>query len=91
MIPIDSVGLVDHFLSYLCRLNADSLSFIYHQKADVCMGVERRPLGRSGVFFGGWDKKQGLIVSPHIEVPSSIIFSCRASFGKSVFDHLKSI
>ena len=65
MIPIDSVGLVDHFLSYLCWLNADSLSFIYHQKADVCMGVERRPLGRSGVFFGGWDKKQGLIVSPH--------------------------
>ena len=66
MIPIDSVGLVDHYLSYLCWLNADSLSFIYHQKADVCMGVERRPLGRSGVFFGGWDKKQGLIVSPHV-------------------------
>ena len=65
MIPIDSVGLVDHFLSYLCWLNADSLSFIYHQKADVCMGVERRPLGHSRVFFGGWDKKQGLIVSPH--------------------------
>ena len=43
-IPCDSTGLVEHLLSYLCRLNADSLSFIRHQKVDVCMGVERRPL-----------------------------------------------
>ena len=57
MIPIDSVGLVDHFLSYLCWLNADSLCFIDHQKADVCVGVERLPLGFSCIFFGGWDKK----------------------------------
>ena len=47
MIQIDSVGLVEHFLSYLCWMNADSLSFIDHQKADVCVGVERRPLGFS--------------------------------------------
>ena len=81
MIPIDSVGLVDHFLSYLCWLNADSLSFIYHQKADVCMGVERRPLGRSGVFFGGWDKKQGLIVSPHGRAAAGGRFCCACMRG----------
>ena len=54
-IPCDSTGLVEHMLSYLCRLNADSLSFTDHQKADVCMGVERRPLGVSGNLMGASD------------------------------------
>ena len=56
-IPCDSTGLVEHLLSYLCRLNADSLSFIRHQKVDVCMGVERRPLGVSGNYEGTSDTK----------------------------------
>ena len=67
-IPCDSTGLVDHFLSYLCRLNADSLSFTDHQKADVCMGVVRRLLGLSGYVMGASDTNGAIIPPVHDEL-----------------------
>ena len=66
-IPCDSTGLVEHMLSYLCRLNADSLSFTDHQKADVCMGVVRRLLGLSGYVMGASDTN-GAIIPESIEI-----------------------
>ena len=64
-IPCDSTGLVEHMLSYLCRLNADSLSFTDHQKADVCMGVVRRLLGLSGYVMGASDTNGAIIPPVH--------------------------
>ena len=64
-IPCDSTGLVEHILSYLCRLNADSLSFTDHQKADVCMGVVRRLLGLSGYVMGASDTIGAIIPPVH--------------------------
>ena len=53
-------------MSYLCRLNADSLSFTDHQKADVCMGVVRRLLGLSGYVMGASDTNGAIIPPVHV-------------------------
>ena len=52
-------------MSYLCRLNADSLSFTDHQKADVCMGVVRRLRGLSGYVMGASDTIGAIIPPVH--------------------------